>query len=437
MTLSPTESSGPDSFINIPLANTVAPETEAPDCPQSPSSEGSPLPPKQGRHIPKPVRVIGILALLAGIGFGVYRLFFYEPEPDGLFLSGRIEGYETDISAKTGGRVEAVLVREGERVETGALLVELDEAQLQAQLQGAIARVEVAQNRIERARQQIPVLQAQAQAARLQEAQAGQQSRGQVTEAQNQVAVAEANLAAAQERLQLAQVEQQRYSQLFAEGAASAQRLDQANQQLGVAQADVRAAQQQIEAATGRLTQAQATGQTSSIRAAEVLQLERQIAQAETEVAIAQRELRSAQAEQARIEANLDDLTIRSPASGTIITRLAEPGEVVAAGAPLLTLVDTDGLYLRGFIPEGEIGRVQIGQPALVYLDSFPDRPLEATVSRVDPQASFTPENTYFQEDRVTQVFGVELTLDNPQGLAKQGMPADGRILVPEELEAD
>ncbi|MBD1909005.1 HlyD family efflux transporter periplasmic adaptor subunit [Leptolyngbya sp. FACHB-16] len=423
-----------DSSDSSPPTNTLPLETRSPGHSESSVPEHAPPPQKPRRGIPKPVRILGAIALLAGLGFGIYRLFFYEPEPDGLFLSGRIEGYETDISAKTGGQVEAVLVREGERVETGKLLIELDEAELQAQLEGAIARVEAAQNRLERAQQQIPVLQAQAQAARLQQAQAGQQSQGQVTEAQNQVAVAQAELAAAQERLQLAQVEQRRYSQLFAEGAASAQRLDEENQQLGVAQAEVRAAQQRVQAATAQLTQAQAGEQNSPIRAAEVLQIERQIAQAETEVAIAQRDIRSAQAEQARIQANLDDLTIRSPASGTIITRLAEPGEVVAAGAPLLTLVDTDGLYLRGFIPEGEIGRVQIGQQAHVYLDSFPDRPLDATVSRIDPEASFTPENTYFKDDRVTQVFGVELTIENPQGLAKQGMPADGRILIPENL---
>jgi HlyD family secretion protein len=105
---------------------------------------------------------------------------------------------------------------------------------------------------------------------------------------------------------------------------------------------------------------------------------------------------------------------------------------VVAAGAPLLTLVNLDNLYLRGFIPEGQIGQVKLGQPARVYLDSFPNQPLAATVTRVDPKASFTPENTYFKKDRVTQVFGVELTLKNPQGLAKPGMPADGRILIPE-----
>jgi HlyD family secretion protein len=95
-----------------------------------------------------------------------------------------------------------------------------------------------------------------------------------------------------------------------------------------------------------------------------------------------------------------------------------------------VTLVNLAEVYLRAFVPEGQIGHVRVGQPARVYLDSAPTRPLEAQVTRVDPQASFTPENTYFREDRVKQVVGVKLRLRSADGSAKPGMPADGEILV-------
>jgi len=75
--------------------------------------------------------------------------------------------------------------------------------------------------------------------------------------------------------------------------------------------------------------------------------------------------------------------------------------------------------YLRGFIPEGQIVMVKVGQQ--VYLDSFPEQPLLAKVTRVDPKASFTPENTYFQRPSY-QVFGVELTSKIPR-LAKLACP--------------
>jgi HlyD family secretion protein len=73
---------------------------------------------------------------------------------------------------------------------------------------------------------------------------------------------------------------------------------------------------------------------------------------------------------------------------------------------------------------------VRAGQRAEVFLDSAPGQPIEAVVSRIDPEASFTPENTYFRDDRVKQVFGVKLTLRGAVGYAKPGMPADGKVFV-------
>jgi HlyD family secretion protein len=112
-----------------------------------------------------------------------------------------------------------------------------------------------------------------------------------------------------------------------------------------------------------------------------------------------------------------------------VLTRVAEPGRVAGAGATVLTLVDLGRLYLRAFVPEGRIGLVKLEQRAEVFLDSAPDTPIEAEVMRIDPQAMFTPENTYFREERVKQVVGVKLRLKAGQGSAKPGMPADARIL--------
>lgn len=406
--------------------------------PQQPESE-KPQPPrkKPWQKIPKPVRIVGAIALLAGVGYGVYRVFFYQPEPDGLFLSGRIEGHETDVSAKIGGKIAEVAAREGDIVKHNQLLVKLDDSDLRAQLQGAAARVRAAQERLERARQQLPVLQAQLQQANLTTQQAQEESRGRVTQAEKEVAAARAQLAEAQENLKLAQAKQRRTSYLYSQGVLSAQQRDEDNANLGVTQARVNTAEQQVQSAQGTLTQAQSTLRNPAIRTAAALQVEKQIAQARTDIAVSQQDVRDAQASQAQIQANLNYLTINSPIAGNLITRSVEPGEVVAAGAPLVTIVNLDNLYLRGFIPEGDIGKVRVGQPGLVYLDAFPKQPLQATVTRVDPKASFTPENTYFKKDRVTQVFGVELTLKNPQGLAKPGMPADGRILVPAQQKRD
>src|SRR5262249_23827431 len=143
----------------------------------------------------------------------------------------------------------------------------------------------------------------------------------------------------------------------------------------------------------------------------------------------------NASAEQARAhpreaEANRRDLIVTAPFDGTVTTRSAEPGEVLTSGTPVVTMLDLTKVYLRGFIPIGEIGKVKVGQPARVYLDSAPDKPLAAYVSRIDPESTFTPENTYCRDERVKQVVGVKLQLKEGFGFAKPGMPADGEILV-------
>jgi len=113
-----------------------------------------------------------------------------------------------------------------------------------------------------------------------------------------------------------------------------------------------------------------------------------------------------------------------------VVTRGAEPGEVVVAGTAIITLLDLTKVYLRGFVPEGQIGQVKVDSlrgsssiPALRRLSAL-------TSSRIDPQATFTPENTYFRDDRVKQVVGLKLQLIGGFGFAKPGMPVDGEVLV-------
>src|SRR4029077_15499560 len=156
----------------------------------------------------------------------------------------------------------------------------------------------------------------------------------------------------------------------------------------------------------------------------------KQLAQQQSEVSSATAQTEQAKAQLSEAEANRADLTIRAPFAGTIVTRAAEPGEVVSPGTAIVTLVDLSRVYLRGLVPDAQIGAVKVGQPAHVFVDPSPKVPIDAEVSRIDPQATFTPENTYFRDDRVKQVVGVKLQLKGAVGFAKPGMPADGEVLV-------
>jgi HlyD family secretion protein len=193
----------------------------------------------------------------------------------------------------------------------------------------------------------------------------------------------------------------------------------------------VAAATRRTVAARGALATAEANLANPDIHAARVAAVRGQIVQQQAQAASAAAQTEQARAQLAEAQANRRDLTVKAPFAGSISTRTAEPGEVVTAGTPVVTLIDLHKVYLRGFIPEGQIGAVRVGQAARIYLDSNPRQAIEAYVSRIDPQAAFTPENTYFRDDRVKQVVGVKLQLRaaSAAGYAKPGMPSDGEIL--------
>lgn len=309
-------------------------------------------------------------------------------DDNSLFVSGRIDGDTVDISSKRDGKIVEIMVREGDSVEAGQVLARIVSPQDEAQVEAQRASVIQDQRRLEEALSAAPARVAQAEA---------------------NLASNQAELVRWQAELDQANLDAKRYPPLVQTGAVAEQVSDQQQTKVKVAEASTDASHKQVLAAEASLAQAKA-----------------QLQQIDT----AKANLAESQAMLRRFQANVSDLTITAPIAGTILTRSAEPGRVVAAGQTILTMVDLHKLYLRGFIPEGSVGNVKVGQQAQVFLDSSPKEAIQAEVIRVDPQVMFTPENTYFQDDRVKQVMGVKLGLKGAFGLAKPGMPADGHIEV-------
>lgn len=337
--------------------------------------------------------------------------------PDNVIdLSGRIEGDDSAVASKMAGRLLSIRVREGDVVAAGEVIATLDDAQARAAVAGATARVTAAQR-------QVPVLQAQLRQAQLATGQANVGTAGDVSAAQSQVAAARAQVSQAEAAYRLAAYNERISQSLYATGDIAELQRNSAVSDAQQADNALKAAQKRAQATQGQLTSATSGYAEAPIREQQAAAVGAQISQQSSSVAAALAEL-----DQAR--ANLRDLTIRAPFAGTVLVRTAEPGEVLAAGTPVVALLNLDKVYLRGFIPEGQIGRVKLGQSARVFLDSDPTHPINAYVMRIDPEAMFTPENTYFQSDRVQQVFGVKLGLRSGFGYAKPGMPADGQILV-------
>jgi len=132
-----------------------------------------------------------------------------------------------------------------------------------------------------------------------------------------------------------------------------------------------------------------------------------------------------AKAEVEILELQIEKLEIRSPLSGVILSRSAEPGEVIAAGYTLMTIGDLDSLTVTVYLPENRYGQVSLGDPAELTVDSYPDTVLEAEIIYISDQAEYTPRNVQTQEERQNTVYAVKLKVDNTSGILKPGMPAD------------
>lgn len=394
-----------------------------------PNNAGPPSTPPARRKV-VPIAIGAAVVVVAA--FLIWREFFATPKiPASIVaLSGRIEGDDSAIAPKTGGKILEITVREGDTVTAGQVIARLDDAQVRAREDQARAALADAEAKSQIAREQISVLEDQLRQNQAQSDQSKMDAAGRVRQAQADLTAAEADLAQQQAALKLAQFNSAAYTRLAKTGAVSEQQGVQYESLAAQQAAAVAAAQRKVESQRGALTIAQANLDNPRIREAQFASTEHQIIQQKAQIAAAAAEIQQAQGQLAEAQANRNDLAVVAPFSGTVITRAAEPGEVVQAGTAIVTLLNLSQVYLRGFITEGDIGKVKVGQAAHIFLDSSPNQPLDAYVQRIDPQATFTPENTYFRDDRVKQVVGAKLLLTQGIGYAKPGMPADGEILV-------
>jgi multidrug resistance efflux pump len=192
----------------------------------------------------------------------------------------------------------------------------------------------------------------------------------------------------------------------------------QAHAQVDQAQAaldalKIGARQQQLDAALAQVNAAQAALDA----------LKSGARQQQLDAAKAQED--AAQAAIEALQVQIGKLVLRSPVDGVLLTRSVEQGEMAVPGAPLLTVTRLDDLKLTVYVPEDRYGQITLGQPAQVKVDSFPDQRFSAAVRYIASKAEFTPRNVQTSEGRSSTVFAVRLSVADPSGHLKPGMPAD------------
>ncbi len=125
----------------------------------------------------------------------------------------------------------------------------------------------------------------------------------------------------------------------------------------------------------------------------------------------------------------LNDATLRSPTTGTVLAKHLEPGELVNTGTPVVTIGDLDTVWVRAYIPETELGKISQGQEVQVRSDTFPGRLYKGTVSFISPEAEFTPKSVQTEKERVKLVFRIKIKVRNVKRELKPGMPVDAVLI--------
>lgn len=303
------------------------------------------------------VVLIGVLAVG---GYFVWQRFANPGLPEGIASgNGRIEAVEIDISAKTAGRIRDIAVDEGDLVDAGQVLARMDTAQLDAQHRQAQAQLRRASIGVETANSLVKQRQAEQASA---------------------VAV----VAQREAELDAAQIKATRSEQLVKSNSISQQVLDDDRASALGAKAALAAAQAQLAAAEAAVSASKA-----------------QVIDAAAAVDAAGAAIES-------IQADIDDSILKSPRAGRIQYRVAQPGEVLAAGGRVLNLVDLSDVYMTFFLPTEQAGKVRLGADVHLVLDAAPQYIIPAKATYVDDVAQFTPKTVETQDEREKLMFRVK-----------------------------
>ena len=336
------------------------------------SNEASPF---MKKKILIPVIVVVALIVAATL-FAINRR---ERADDGtLRVSGNIEVNDVEVSFRMPGRVATRPAAEGMPIAAGAVVATLDTDELNHEI----------------AIREADVLGARAQLADLESGSRRQE-----------IAQAQAAVRAAESEAERWSSEYARQRELYAKNVISKRELE--------------AAEAAAETARERVVQARQTAA-----------LLEEGPRRET-IAAARARVQQASEGVAALRTRLVDATLLAPLSGVVIAEHVEPGEHVAAGTPVITIVELDRVWMRGYIDESDLGRVKLGQRVDVSTDTFPGRTYPGVITHISDQAEFTPKSVQTEKERVKLVYRLKIDIPNPSRELKPGMPADAAIAVP------
>jgi HlyD family secretion protein len=358
----------------------------------------------------KRILVIVLVVIVLGVTT-VYATWFRRDNT--LQGSGTVEARDIRVGSKVGGRIDKVLVREGDRVQPGQTLITFDDQELLASLNQSRAAAEKAQ------RGYRPEEIAEARAA------AGQ------AKADYEMRLngyRKEDIAAAQSDVERAAADEVRSRVDFHRYEALAQQDLVSKQQRDTAEANWKMALAQQQNYQHKLDELKRGYRPEEIASAEAHYRETQATLDKFEKGNRREDVELAKAAYAYDEARFRERQVVAPSAAIVEVLDVRPGDIISPNTPVATLLEQDQIYVRIYIPETELGRVQLGQKAEVRVDSFPKTIFEGVVEQINQQAEFLPRNVQTREERVHQVFGVKIRINDPAGHVLSGMAADVKL---------
>jgi membrane fusion protein YbhG len=351
-----------------------------------------------------------IIVVVAAVGaVAAYSMGWFHRDT-GLQGSGTVEARNIRVGSKVGGRIDKVLVREGDSVEPGQVLVTFDDKELQATLEEMRAAAEKAQRGFR------PEEIEEARAAAAQARAEYEQRRNGYRQEDIDAAKADLDRATADEIR--AHLDAQRYDALAQKDLVSKQQRD-------TAEANWKMALAQKQNAQHKLDELQKGYRPEEIAAAEARYHQTQATLEKFERGNRREDVEAAKAAFALEEARYRERQVVAPSAATVEVLDIRPGDLIAPNTPIATLLERDQIYVRIYIPETQIGHVQLGEKAEIRVDSFPNQAFNGVVEQINQQAEFLPRNVQTREERVHQVFGVKVRIDDTSHRVRAGMAAD------------
>lgn len=356
------------------------------------------------------ILVMGGVALVAGAAVVSAAIFNRKDVLEG---SGTIEARNIRVGSKVGGRIAEVRAREGDVVEAGQVLITFDDKELKANLDQARANLE----KMERGFRQEEIAEARAVLA---------QARADYEQRKN--GFRREDIDAARAELERARADEVRAGRAFHRADDLANQEIFSRQQRDDAEAAWKMAVALRQSAEQKLAELERGYRAEEVASSEARYLQAQAVLEKMVRGSRREDVEMARAQYAYEEARFRERQVTAPAAAVVEVLDVRPGDLLAPNTPVVTLLERDQIYLRIYIPETQVGQVKLGQEGAVRADSFPKEVFRGIVEQINQQGEFLPRNVQTKEERVHQVFGVKLRIENRSGRLRPGMAADARL---------